>query len=71
MKFRIRKFLGNFYFIHLEVFLGLFALLGYLINEQKFLIFFVVLSFAGAICGGFCRVIDAINKDNSNFRSNL
>ncbi|MCX6754335.1 MAG: hypothetical protein NTU81_00695 [Candidatus Nomurabacteria bacterium] len=65
MKLKIRKFLGNFYFIHLEVFLGLFALLGYIINGQKLLVFFVALSFAGAICGSFISVIDAVNKSNT------
>lgn len=64
MKLKIRKFVSNFSIIHLEVFLGLFALLGYLFTEQKFLLFFVALSFAGSICGAFIRVIDAINKKN-------
>lgn len=65
-KFKCRKFLGNFYFIHAEVCLGLFALFGYFMTKNEFLLFFVVLSFAGAICGSFIRVIDAINKNNSN-----
>ena len=60
---KIRKFLGNFYFIHLEVFLGLFALIGFLIGNYKFLIFFIVLSFAGAICGSFIRLIDSIKGE--------
>lgn len=63
MKSKIRKFLGNFYFIHFEVLLGLFALFGYLIKDTKFLLFFTVLSFAGAICGSFIRVINAINNN--------
>ena len=62
MKSKVRKFLGNFYFIHFEVFLGLFALFGYIMTDVKFLIFFTTLSFAGAICGSFIRVIDEIKK---------
>ena len=62
MKLKVRKFLGNFYFIHFEVFLGLFALFGYIMTNLKFLIFFVVLSFVGAICGSFIRVIDLLKK---------
>jgi len=60
MKSKIRSFLSNFYFIHLEVLLGLLAMFGYVMTDQKFLLFFVVLSFAGAVCGGFIRVIDLI-----------
>lgn len=58
----IRNFLGNIYFIHLEVFLGLFAILGYIRNAVGILLFFAVLSFAGSVCGSFIRVIDAIKQ---------
>lgn len=61
-----RKFLSNFYFIHLEVCLGLLALFGYIVTKKDFLVFFVALSFAGAVCGSFIRVIDALNKNNLN-----
>ena len=57
---RVRKILKNFWFIHFLVFLGFFALLGYLLSNENYLIFFVTLSFAGAICGSFIRVIDAL-----------
>ena len=67
MKLKIRKFLGNFYFIHFEVFLALFALFGYLMTNQKILMFFIVLSLAGALCGSFIRVVDAIKENNKNF----
>ena len=64
MKFR--SVLGSFWFIHFLVFIGLFSLLGYIFQNQKFLLFFTVLSFAGAICGGFCRVIDEIKANKVN-----
>ncbi|MCD4704934.1 hypothetical protein K8R66_02555 [bacterium] len=59
---KLRKILGAFWFIHLMVFLGLFSLLGYLMTDVKILIFFIVLSYSGAICGSFIRVIDTIKK---------
>jgi len=62
MKLKIRNFLGNIYFIHFEVLLGLFATLGYINTSTKILLFFATLSFSGAVCGGLIRVIDAINK---------
>ena len=58
----MRKFLSNFYLIHFEVVLGLLALFGYIMTENKFLVFFTVLSFTGAICGAFIRVIDTIKN---------
>jgi hypothetical protein len=57
-KKQIRKFLSNSLFIHILVFLGLFALLGNIINGNKYLIFFSVLSFSGAVCGSFIKLID-------------
>ncbi|MCX6795163.1 MAG: hypothetical protein NT165_00275 [Candidatus Falkowbacteria bacterium] len=64
MKLKIRSFLGNFYFIHFEVFLALFAFFGYLIIHNQALVFFTLLSFAGALCGAFIRVIDAIQSSS-------
>ena len=64
MKSKVRKFLGNFYFIHFEVFLALLALFGFLMTSSRILIFFVVLSISGALCGSFIRVIDEIKKNN-------
>ena len=65
MKSKIRSFLSNVYFIHLEVFFGLFAVLGFIMTSQRFLLFFVTLSFAGAICGSLIRIIDEVkNKYN-------
>ncbi len=58
----MRKILGDFKFIHAMVFLGLFALFGFLTSGLQFLVFFVVLSFAGAICGSFIRTIDKIDS---------
>ncbi len=65
MKLKVRNFLDNFYIIHFEVLLGLFALYGYLEINNKYLILFSILSFSGAICGAFSRVMYAI-KENSN-----
>jgi len=59
-----RKILSSAWSIHFFVVLGLFALLGYLVDDNDLLIFFCVLSFAGAICGSFIKVVDTINKHN-------
>jgi hypothetical protein len=48
----IRNIVGAYWFIHLLVVVGLAALYGNIMGN-KYLIFFVVLSFAGAICGSF------------------
>jgi len=49
-------------FIHFLVFLGLFALSGYIYAGIKVLILFSVLSFAGAVCGAFVRLGDKIEN---------
>ena len=59
---KIRKILGSFWFIHLMAFLVLFTLFGYIMYDRQYLLFFVVLSFLGEICGSFIRVIDAIKS---------
>jgi hypothetical protein len=64
-KSTFRKVFGSVYVIHGEVALGLFALYGYISTDQKFLLFFVAFSFAGALCGAFTRVIDAVRENNS------
>lgn len=61
-----RKILSNIWFIHLMVPLGLFALWGYIELDNKYLLLGVFLSFAGAMCGSFIRVVDAINIKTSN-----
>jgi hypothetical protein len=58
----LRKFFGNWWKIHIMVFLGLFGTLGYVITGQSWIIFFVVLSFAGAVCGAFIKLFDLIRK---------
>jgi hypothetical protein len=60
----MRQVLAAFWFIHLMVFLGLFALIGYLITTYSFLLFFVALSFSGAVCGAFIKVIDTVKNSN-------
>ncbi|MBU0722445.1 hypothetical protein KKA93_03255 [Patescibacteria group bacterium] len=56
----IRKTLSSVWFIHSMVGLGLFALFGYIKFDNKYFLLCVALSFSGAICGAFIRVIDAI-----------
>lgn len=62
MKLIPRKLLGSFWFIHFLVFLGLFALFGYLQPDGRYLLFFAVLSFSGAVCGALIRILDALRK---------
>lgn len=56
----IRKVLGSVWFIHLITGLGLFALWGYIELNNKYLLLCMALSFSGAMCGAFIRVIDTI-----------
>lgn len=58
MKTKLRIFLSNFWFIHLEVVLGIFALFGNVMTANKMLLLLMTISFSGAICGAFIRVID-------------
>jgi len=58
----LRKLLSSVWFIHLMVFLAFFALSGYIMLNISGLLFFVALSFAGAVCGAFIRTIDAVHK---------
>ena len=60
MKKKIRKFLSNKIFIHILVFFGLAALLGFIMTDNKYLLLCIYLSFGGAICGSFIKVIDKI-----------
>jgi len=58
----VRKILSNLWLIHAEVLAGLFALYGYIMTDNRLLLICVALSFAGAVCGAFIRVIDAMKK---------
>jgi len=60
----MRKFLSNTYFIHGLILLGLFALWGVIETGILYILFGMAISFLGAICGGFIRVIDEIRKQN-------
>ena len=62
----LRKVLSHFLLIHFFIFLGGFALLGFILTENSWLLLGVYFSFAGAICGGFIKVIDTINKKKEN-----
>ena len=56
----MRAVLGNFWFIHGLVLLGLVALWGVIATGEPYILLGVVLSFAGALCGAFIRVLDAV-----------
>ena len=55
---KLRTLLSSFGLIHFLVALGLLSTLGWTLTNTSLLIFFSALSFAGAICGAFIRVID-------------
>jgi hypothetical protein len=44
------------------VLLGLLALWGFIEQDNKYLLLGVSLSFSGAMCGSFIRVLDAIRS---------
>ena len=58
----LRSVLGSLWFIHLLVFAGMGALFGFIMLSQSLLLLCVALSFAGAICGAFIRVLDAVRE---------
>ena len=66
MKKPIRNYLGQLWFIHAMVFLGLFALWGYIEAGNKYILLGLALSFFGALCGSFIRIIDSINRGRSD-----
>jgi len=66
MKKTLRTYLSQFWFIHAMAALGLFALWGYLATNNKYILLGVVLSWAGALCGSFIRVIDTVAKDRKS-----
>ena len=57
-----RKVLGNIWFIHSMVLLGLFAFWGFIRQDNEYLLLGVFLSFSGATCGSFIRVVEAIRS---------
>ena len=57
-----RAVLGNFWFIHSMVLLGLLALWGFIELDNKYILLGVYLSFSGAMCGAFIRAIDSIRS---------
>lgn len=60
----LRKVLSHKQFIHFLVLLGFISLVGYLKSGDGRLIFFTVLSFAGAVCGGFILLVDMIRNNH-------
>jgi len=57
---KIRSVISNFLFIHFLVGLGLVSLLGFLQQGNPWIAIGMTASFAGAVCGSFIRVIDAV-----------
>ena len=57
-----RTMLGNTWFIHSMVLLGLLALWGFIEQDNKYLLLGVSLSFSGAMCGSLIGVVDAIRS---------
>jgi len=47
----------TFWFLHILVFLSLFALWGYIETDNKYLILLSVLSFYGSLCVAFCSLL--------------
>lgn len=59
---KTRAFLSHKLFIHGLALLGLLALWGYIETDNGYMLLGVAASFAGAACGAFIRVIDAVRK---------
>lgn len=59
---KIRDILSSKLFIHGLVILGFLALWGYIETNNEYIIFGILASFSGAVCGSFIRVIDAIRN---------
>ena len=57
-----RRVLRNFWFIHGLVMLGMLALWGSIEQDNEYILLGVYLSFSGAMCGAFIRVIDAVRN---------
>ena len=55
-----KKMKANKFYIHLCVFLSLFALWGYVEVANKYLLLLTVLSFFGALCFSFIRMAKLI-----------
>ena len=60
---KIRSFLSHRLFIHGLVLLGLAALWGAIETDNPYILLGMAASFAGAICGAFIRVIDAVKQN--------
>lgn len=58
-----RTILGSTWFIHSMIPLGLLALWGFIESDIKYSLLCVFLSFSGATCGSFIRVLDAIRAE--------
>lgn len=58
----IRFIISHTLFIHLMPVLGLFALWGNIMTGEKYLLLPMALSFSGAVCGSFIKVLDEIRK---------
>ncbi|MDD3123987.1 MAG: hypothetical protein PHC62_10870 [Candidatus Izemoplasmatales bacterium] len=59
---KLRKLVSNSIFIHMITIFGFLALWGSIASGNSMLLLFVALSFLGAICGAFIKVLDAIKE---------
>ena len=63
---KVRAFLSHKLFIHGLALLGLVALWGYIETDNRYILLGMAASFAGAVCGAFIRVVDAVKAHSSN-----
>ena len=59
---KLRSVLKHTLFIHFLAILGLFALFGFIMTDNRFTLLGVYLSAAGAVCGSFIKVVDLIKE---------
>jgi hypothetical protein len=59
---KIHHFVSHLVTIHVFALLGLLALWGALVSDQELLFLPMALSFSGALCGSFIKVIDTIKQ---------
>jgi len=58
----MRSILKHSAFIHFLVILGLFSLWGWIELQNNYLLLGISLSFLGAICGAFIKVVDEVRQ---------
>lgn len=56
----LRSILKNFLFFHFLVLLAFFALWGYILTSNPYILLGIMASLSGAVCGSFILVVDTI-----------